>query len=206
VGGDSGVTEPTEDGPALPQSWLNKYGAYLFIPIFLIIIVLLFWENRDPANMQSSGANSGGRAATSADMERVHNTLERLKKALEDNPRNVSALDSLAMMYSVANSYDKALAYYERHLEIEPDNKDVKIAIALTYHNMKNPDKAIALLKEILDKEPNYAFALHYLAAIYDAQHEHDLAKEYWQKIINAFPGTEIAKMAQKNIDAQHAE
>lgn len=139
-------------------------------------------------------------------MANVHQTLERLKSRLQADPQDLVAIDSLAVMFSIAGSYDRARDLYEQHLAIEPDNKDVRIALALTHHNLKDDNKAISMLQELLDKEPTYAFALHYMAVIQASIHKHDEAEKYWQKIVDSYPGTEMAKMAEKNIAQQHEE
>ena len=188
------------------QSWLSKYGAYLFIPVFVLIVVLLFWKNQEPASLNTPTATSTSQnQAMSASMEKVHKMLDRLKKAVEDDPKNVAAMDSLGNMFYIAGSFAKARDYFEMHLAVEPDNNQTKILLARTYFNLKNKDKAIEILQGILDKEPDFVFALSDLADIYDSMHEHDKAKEYWQKIIADYPGTQFASDAQKRLSEQKA-
>ena len=189
------------------RGWLNSFGAFLFIPIFAIIIVLLFWANREPepinAAAQQQASAQANSAPAMAQMQQIHVILESLQARIEKNPRDLVAIDSLAVMYAIAGSYDKAKSYYEKHLEIEPDNKDIKIGLALTYHNLTQTDKAIALIKEVLDKDPTYVFGLHYLAEIYASIHEHEKAIETWKSIIEHYPNTDFAEMASKRIKEQ---
>ncbi len=198
-----------KEASASTKSWLNTFGAFLFIPLFALIVVLLFWKNEDPAPIQQA-ANGGNaeqsQAPSMAAMNQVHETLNRLKQKVENDPTDTVAIDSLAVMFSIAGSYEKAKEYYEMHLEIEPDSKDAKIGLALTYHNLDNNEKATSLLQEILDKEPNNAFALHYLAEINAAIHNHEEAETYWRQIIAAYPGTEMARVAQDRLAQQSAE
>ncbi|MFQ5676846.1 MAG: zinc-ribbon domain-containing protein [bacterium] len=200
--GDAPIEEHVYEGAQVQnQSWLHSFGAFLFIPIFAGIIVLLFWVNREPEPLSASNTGNAGQGAPDmAAMQNVHETLDRLQKKIEAEPRDVVSIDSLAIMYSIAGSYDKALMYYEKHLEIEPDKSEVKIALGLTYHNLKRNDDAIRIIQEVLAKEPTNAFALHYLAEIYSSMHKHDEAGALWQKIVDAYPGTEMAKMAEQRI------
>jgi len=187
--------------PEVKQSWLNSFGSFLFIPVFAGIIVLLFWVNKEPEPLGAS--NDSGQEQSAPDMAamgQVHETLERLKKNLDSNPNDGVSMDSLAIMYTIAGSYEKALTYYEMHLEIEPDNKDLKIALGLTYHNLKRSEDALAIIQEVLTEEPTNAFALHYLAEIQSSLHNHEEAEKLWQKIIATYPDTEIAKGAQQRI------
>lgn len=187
------------------HGWLHSFGAFLFIPIFAGIVVLLFWVNKEPEPLKATNNANGkqAEAPSMAAMGQIHQTLERLKANVEANPEDLVSIDSLAIMYSIAGSYDKARMYYEKHLQIEPDNKDIKIALGLTYHNLNNNEKAIALLQEVLDKEPTYAFALHYMGEIQASLHNHEEAEKYWQRIIVHYPGTEMAKIAEQRIQEQ---
>ncbi len=193
------------------QSWLNSFGAFLFIPIFAIIIVLLFWANNDPeplaANSPQPTSAQGGGEPNQAAMSQVHNMLESLKSRLEANPKDLVAIDSLAVMHAMAGSFDKAKGYYEMHLEIEPDNIDIKVGLALTYHNLQQTDNAIATLEEVLAKDPKYVYALHYLAEIYASSHEHEKAIDKWNLVIKYYPDSDFSKMATERIEAQsHSE
>ncbi len=205
--GDSVKAAGTSKVDLPHQSWLNKYGAYLFIPVFILIVVLLFWKNQDPGSLSAPTATSTSQnQAMSANMEKVHEMLDRLKKAVEEDPKNVAAMDSLGNMFYIAGSFAKAREYFEMHLAVEPDNNQTKIYLARTYFNLKNKDKAIEILQGILDKEPDFVFALSDLADIYDSIHEHDKAREYWQKIISDYPGTQFALDAQKRLNEQKTD
>ena len=187
------------------QSWLNSFGYFLLIPVFAVIIVLLFWANREPGPLNEQQSNNAPQndAPGMAAMGQVHETLERLKKRIGENPKDLVAIDSLAVMFSIAGSHEKAKSLYEKHLEIDPDNNEIKISLGLAYHNLQQTDKAIAIIQGVLDKEPTNAFGLHYLAEIYASMHEHDKATGYWQQIIAHYPGTEIAKVAEKRLKEQ---
>ena len=197
-----------EQTPEVKQSWLNSFGIFLFIPVFAGIIVLLFWVNKEPEPLgASNGTGQEQSAPDMAAMGQVHETLERLKKNLDSNPSDGVSMDSLAIMYTIAGSYEKALTYYEMHLEIEPDNKDLKIALGLTYHNLKKSEDAVAIIQEVLVDEPTNAFALHYLAEIQSSLHNHEEAQKLWQKIIDTYSNTEMAKVAQQRIhETMHEE
>ncbi|NIR49560.1 tetratricopeptide repeat protein [candidate division KSB1 bacterium] len=199
---ESQAHETTQaEGGTTQKSWLATIGPFLFIPVFVGIIVILFWKNREPEPMNASNATAAEQSAPSmAAMGQVHETLERLKQRVEENPDDLVAIDSLATMYSIAGSYDKARKFYERHLEIEPDNQQIKIALGLTYHSLNRTEEGIELIEGILQEEPTHAFALFYLAEIYASSGEMKVAEEHWNKIIDHYPNTEIANMAQQRI------
>ena len=181
---------------------LISMGAFFIIPVFAgLIIALLFWKNREPEPLQTSQAVSANEAMPDmAAMESVHKTLERLKHNLEANPEDLVSIDSLATMFTIAGSYDKASKYYERHLEIEPDNNEVKMALAHSYFQLKRTNDALALVHGVLKKEPTNVFALYNLGVIYGSQGKKDEAVRHLQIIVDNYPGTEWAKAAKQLI------
>lgn len=192
---------PSPGRATAQKNWFASIGPFLFIPIFAGIIILLFWQNRDPEPMSASPSANGQPSAPSmAAMNAVHKTLERLKSNLEANPEDLVSLDSLAIMYTIAGSYDKASTYYERHLKIEPDSKQVKIKLGVTYHSLGRTDEGLALIQDVLNEEPTHAFALFYAGELYAVKGDLEVASEKWNKIIENYPETEIAKMAQQRI------
>ena len=72
--------------------------------------------------------------------------------------------------------------------------------MGLTYNNLKRSEDAVAIIQEVLVVEPTNAFALHYLAEIQTSLHNHEEAEKLWQKIIAAYPDTEMAKVAEQRI------
>lgn len=191
------------------QSWLHSFGVFLLIPIFAGIIVLLFWVNKEPEPVNASNPTNGGDQSTPsmASMQQVHDMLERLKARVAADSTDMVAIDSLAMMYSIAGSHDKARQYYdmqrkyyEQRLQTEPENNSIRVELAKVYYGLQRTQDAINLLEEVLDDEPTHAFALFYLGSIHAALGHKEMATESWQKIIDNYPGTEFAQMAQQGI------
>ncbi|MFQ5865790.1 MAG: zinc-ribbon domain-containing protein [bacterium] len=185
------------------RNWLASVGPFMFIPIFAGIIVILFWKNREntplpPSNPSSAEQNAPDKAA----MEQVHQTVERLQSKIKANPEDLVSIDSLAQMFYIAGSYDKAGKYLEMHLDIEPNNRDIKMFLATTYGNLNRNDEAIALIKGILKKEPTYAYGLYNLGVIYASTGNKEEALRNWKMVVQQHPGTEIAHAAEQHIQA----
>jgi len=195
------VQREVDDHESRTGSWLHSFGAFLLIPIFAGVIVLLFWVNKEPGPVDAANSGQAQQAAPNMGvMSRVRSSLQRLQARVDADPNDLVAIDSLAVMYSISQSYDKARSYYEKHLEVEPDNRDIKIALALTNHSLKNSDRAVALLQEVLDAEPNYVFGLYYMAQVQSDLHHHEEAHKYWRKIVDQYPDTEFAKLAREQL------
>jgi cytochrome c-type biogenesis protein CcmH/NrfG/predicted RNA-binding Zn-ribbon protein involved in translation (DUF1610 family) len=184
-------------------------ASFVAIPAFAILIIaLLFWKNQDPEPLSVSGGGAQEQGMPSmAAMQSVHETLQRLQKRLEADAHDVVAMDSLAAMYSIAGSYEKASQYYLRHLEIEPDNLDVKMMLAHSYFQLQRLDDAMKLVQSVLKKEPTNALALFNLGVIYSSQGKQKEATQHLQIIIDTYPGTEWASRAQQLIhELEHTD
>lgn len=190
------------------RNWLSSLGPFLFIPIFAGIIVILFWKNKESEPIQTSDPMNAEQSMSSmAVMEKVRQTMNRLESNIQTNPKDLVSLDSLAQMYYIAGSFEKASKYYERHLEIEPDNKEIKMDLAGTYYNLKKINKAIELIQDVLKKEPTYAFGLYNLGIIYASTGNKEEALKNWKLLVQHHPGTEMAQIAQQRIhEFEHVE
>ncbi len=186
---------------ASARSWLASIGPFLFIPIFAGIVVILFWKNRESPPL-SNASNPQQNAQSMAAMEEVRKTMTRLENNLQADPNDTASMDSLAQMYYIAGSYEKASKYLKMHLAVEPNNRDVKMFLATTYGNMNKTEEAITLIQEILKKEPTYAFGLYNLGVIYASMGNTEEAIKNWKKVVQHHPGTEIAHAAEQHIQA----
>jgi cytochrome c-type biogenesis protein CcmH/NrfG len=195
--GDKNVVQPHK------QSWLNAYGVYFLIPIFVGVVVLLFWVNREPAppdheHVEEQQASAPNMAA----MQNVHEMLQRLKDRVTADPQDLPAVDSLAAMYALAGRFEQAKEYYELHLKADPDNREAKIALAYTLTELQRSEEGMRILQTILDKEPTYAPALLCQADIQYARAETEKAVLSWKKVMDTYPGTEYGKVALQRLQA----
>ena len=202
---------PAHVGVLVKPNRAVTVASFLAIPAFAILIIaLLFWKNRDPEPLQASAENSvqqQGDMQDMAAMQMVHGTLERLKKRLEADPNDLVAIDSLATMYSIAGSHDKASKFYERHLEIEPGNSDIKMMLAHSYFQLQRMDDAKKIVQAVLKTEPTNALALFNLGVIYSSEGRKEEATQHLQIIVDSYPGTEWANRAQQLIhELTHSE
>lgn len=188
--------------PAVKQSWLNSFGTFLFIPVFAGIIVLLFWVNKEPEPLGvSNGAGQEQSVPDMAAMEQVHEEIARLEAKLKNNPKDLATIDALVSMYTVPGNYKKIAEFYENYLSLVPDDLRIKANLAFLYlTRLDRSDDANSLIQKVLEKEPTNDLGLFVLAEIESSLQNHESAESYWQKIIELYPDTEIAKVAQQRI------
>ena len=80
--------------------------------------------------------------------------LPYFKKAVEQDPKFVYALDNLAICYRRTNELDKALDYYNRSLAINPNGHTPIQNMPVIYELKKDYDKAIEGYKKMITLMP----------------------------------------------------
>ena len=192
----------TGQTPAVKQSWLNSFGSFLFIPVFAGIIVLLFWVNKEPEPLGASNGSGQEQAVPDmAVMEEVHQEIARLEAKLKKNPKDLATIDTLVSMYSVPGNYKKVAEFYENYLTLVPDDVRIMANLGFIYHSrLDRTDDANSLVQKALEREPTNDLGLFVTAEIQSSLHNHEIAESYWKKIIELYPNTDIAKVAQQRI------
>ena len=108
---------------------------------------------------QPSGAQSGGQPGDAPSMEmmqKITEELTSLKKALEQDPKNVMVLTRLGNIYMDAGMHDRALNYYASALESEPDNVDVRTDMGTCLRQMGKTAEALRAFEESLARDPKH--------------------------------------------------
>lgn len=83
--------------------------------------------------------------------------VKNYKKALEVDPKYVSARFNLANMYSQENKYYQAVKEYKTLIKDDPTNTDYSHNLAITYMNQNNKQDAINTLNSLIRKNPSVA-------------------------------------------------
>lgn len=119
---------------------------------------------QEPSGMGGSQAPGGGGAPggpspggpSMEQMEQVKKELSALKKAVDEDPRNVVALSRLGNMYMDAGMFDKSIDYYRRALEVEPGNVDIRTDMGTCLREMGKVDEAMQVFRESVSRDPNH--------------------------------------------------
>lgn len=101
-----------------------------------------------------AGAAGGGPPAP------VMAMLASLRARLAANPKDLSALVTLANLYFDANKFSQSLPYYRRALALDPENPDVRTDYATALHGAGDDLAALRELDTVLAKRPKFVEAL----------------------------------------------
>ena len=79
------------------------------------------------------------------------------------SPRNVDALNGLALALVELDQADEAMAYCQRAIELEPDNAEALNYRGLALEKQNLLDQAEACYRQALTLKPEYIEAIHNL-------------------------------------------
>lgn len=120
-------------------------------------------QRTSPVTAQQPAAMGGGPTADDsspapgmAQMEQVKQELAALKKAIEEDPRNATALARLGNMYMDAGMFDKSADYYRRALEVEPSNVNLRTDMGTCLRQLGKPKEALREFLDSVEQDPKH--------------------------------------------------
>jgi len=189
--------------------------AYLYGILIIAAAVYLFFFTQnnntaaDDINMEHmpddeihKGLKNPGQTPPGKDNvsgEIVHQ-LEALRKTVEENPGDTLKMRQLADLLAEAHHPDEAVIYYYNILNINPRRTDILFSLAYIYYNKSNFDKAGDIIDKVLLYEPDNTRAIYNLGAIAATKGDKIKAKQYWEKLVNEYPGSEESGLAAESL------
>ncbi len=175
--------------------------------IFLIFIIRNNPNNQNRSSMENPHKNipddsihknlfQGFSPSKENVSEAFRKKLRELENKLKSNPGDVETATELGDLYLSAHQDKKAIEVYEtvrNKLQTES-----LFNLTLAYYNIKNFDKAEEVTKFILKKKPDEYRAIFNLGSINATKGNKELARKYWNEVIEKFPDTEEAKQARE--------
>ncbi len=86
---------------------------------------------------------------------RLNEALKMVSKAIENDPKNSSFLDTIGWIYFRLRDYQKAKVYIEKSLSLEPNNETVVDHLGDVYFMLGNKTKAMECWKRAYDISGN---------------------------------------------------
>lgn len=151
---------------ALPRRLVWVFGSLAFVG-------LLAWGLNEASAPRAEGGMGGmdnGAAEWAADAVAA-------KAALESDPRDLAALNTLTWHAIAEQDMQTAMALLERAREVSPDDPEVITHLAIMQAAVGFPDRAEAGLDQALAARPDFARALLWKALIRQARGDKDTAR-----------------------------
>ncbi|HEY3174781.1 MAG TPA: tetratricopeptide repeat protein [Candidatus Polarisedimenticolia bacterium] len=135
-------------------------------------------------------------------MEQVTRELEALKKAIEADPHNVTALGRLGNMYMDAGMFDRAIQYYTTALQTEPGNVDIRTDMGSCLRQMGKAKEALKAFEESISVDPKHWKSWFNVGVVcmYDLG-DYDRAESAFAKVLELNPGSFDMKAVKDEIE-----
>src|ERR1700761_4466116 len=76
-------------------------------------------------------------------------------KILDADPRNVSALANLGVLYAKTHRYGKAIQVYQRALRVSPQLREIQLDLGLAYLKQEDYVHALPYFRELHSRSPS---------------------------------------------------
>ncbi|PJA98244.1 MAG: hypothetical protein CO128_08345 [Ignavibacteriales bacterium CG_4_9_14_3_um_filter_30_11] len=187
---------------------------YLYLGLIIIIIMYLVISLSDTKNINSvadiqnkdipkdeihqgmtlPGQQVPGKSNVSAE---VFQKLGTLKNAFEKSPNDTVKIREYADFLMAAHQTENAIPLYQKLVKLNPQNSDAHFSLTYIYYLKKDLNKAESENEIILSYDKNNSQALYNKGAITAAKGDKKKAKKILSDVLNRFPGTEAAKLAE---------
>ena len=122
----------------------------------------------------------------------VQEAIETYKKVLKLAPRNATANNNIAMLYSFKEDLKSAFEYYEKAIESNPVYEQAYLNRAQLYLENYRPDEAISDAEKVLDINNDSEEATLLLLVAYNLKRDEKNAKRYYNKALDLGYDAEI--------------
>jgi len=115
---------------------------------------------------------------------RSENAQQVLELALQYDPQNVDAVNSLAVVHLDRDEFDKAISYAMRALQMRPDSADVHNTLGEVYMKMAEFNKAFSHFRVSISLGPSNPDRYYNAAMALDALDRQNEACGYLEKYL----------------------
>jgi len=148
--------------------------------------------------MTPPGQSSPNKGNVSAS---VLKKLEILKEDYEKNPLDTAKIKAYADFLLSAHQTENAIPLYKKLLKIHPRDNDSHFVLASIYYNKHDLISAEKEMNLILAYDKSNPQAQYNKGAITAGKGNKLAAEKIWRNVVNKYPGTDAAKLAQNALD-----
>jgi tetratricopeptide (TPR) repeat protein len=118
-------------------------------------------------------------------MNKPEEGLELAKQALQQAPRNISILDTAAVLYERTNNYDKAVEILDFLLQVDPSNAMAMARLGLLYSDqLGQPERGIIFAERARSLSPRLPEVLDALGWSYYQTGRKEKAEDFLQRSV----------------------
>jgi len=168
------------------KGWRQCNSAYqdlkmLFV-LFLILTSTALISAQDFSETKDAFQNSYIQEAT-GEIPASINTLKSVydEKSYELNLR-------LGWLSYQAGNFTESIAYYSKAIDLMPYAVEPRFGIVYPGAAMGNWTMVTGQYEKILEITPNNSIAMHRMGLIYYGREDYEMARQYFEKVVNLFP------------------
>jgi len=150
---------------------------------------------------QSMGGTLGGDPGKGNVSSEFKHQMEMYKKEVDENPGDTLKVREYAELLSAAHKPEEGNKYFKKILDVDPGRIDVMTNLVFNYFNMRKLDKAEIYNESILKIDPTDKNAIYNKGVIEATRGNTTEAKKHWERVIKLAPGSNVADMAQSNLN-----
>jgi cytochrome c-type biogenesis protein CcmH/NrfG len=125
-----------------------------------------------------------------------------LTATLSSDPKNVEAMVQLGNTYFDAESFDDAIAWYQKALELDPSNADASTDLGVSYFYTDRPDNALEQFEQSLKIDPGHTKTmLNKGIVLAFGKQDIRAASEEWKKVVTLAPDSAEGQAARKMLE-----
>jgi putative PEP-CTERM system TPR-repeat lipoprotein len=128
-------------------------------------------------------------AAAHINLKELNQARIVYKKALQNDPENIAALNALALLEMHVDDFKESAKYLDKSLFLEPENIATLRVLGDLYMRQNNIKEAIAAYKKSYEIDPLDPFTKRSLATAYIQNQNIDLARLLLDEILQQTPG-----------------
>ena len=115
-------------------------------------------------------------------------SIAAFKKTIDADPRNVEALNHLALLYQKLGRFDEAFANYRKALAIQPNDAQTHFNVGNCWHDQNRYDEAAASYRKAIEVDPKNAKAYSGLGNTLREQRKAKEAVDVYRKFVELDP------------------
>jgi tetratricopeptide (TPR) repeat protein len=122
-----------------------------------------------------------------AEMQGILAEIDRFKHAVQSNPRNAPAWDTLGTLYKAARKYRDAIMAYQQAVSVDPSKPHYHHHLGILYAIEGREEDAMKAFQDVIEIDPNHSLANATLGGYYRKMGLEELAQKHIGKAMKNF-------------------
>lgn len=167
--------------------------------IFLILMCCAFLLCGCASDTQTMGVVYATKGDEYFAEENYEEAMAYYKKAMEEDPQNVTYITNTAICYRKCGDLETAKSLYYEALDIDPNHAELNSSLGSLYILENDPEKAITFFEKAIEIDPTLSVAFGNGALAYAMVGDFETADEYLKRAVSL--GYENGDVLKERID-----